>query len=241
MEAIASLGQSGWPVDLLLLTTVSRINKVENLSFSPVPPPGEIGRSREDREIFEKYQDFKRVIELFLILLDSEILEVQLSTDKSKSLELIIDKGLPPEYRALEAEFRTTLGLDPMQNRFHITSRATELKPDEISIRTRSLLATMLFLSKGVDVPSADVTEGHVFPTSTDRENAKELVVPMHVWTARTPPKAAFVAIQYKGNWFYIDDSDLQSKRMFTLLMFLFELQAPAGGGAAPLITLPTG
>ena len=50
-----------------------------------------------------------------------------------------------------------------------------------------------------------------------------------------------FVAIQYRGHWFYVDESDLQSKRMFTLLMFLFELQAPAGGGAAPLITLPTG
>jgi hypothetical protein len=31
MEAISSLGQSGWPVDLLLLTTVSRINDVADL------------------------------------------------------------------------------------------------------------------------------------------------------------------------------------------------------------------
>ena len=241
MEAISSLGQSGWPVDLLLLTTVSRINKVENLSFAPVPPPAEIDRKRQVRDNLKKYQDFKRVVQLFLIMFDAEIVEVQFHTEKSKLLELVISKKVPPEYQALEAEFRTKLGLDPMRNKFTITSRATELQSNEISIQTRSLLATMLFLSKGVDVPSADLTKGHVFPVSIDRANPQNPIVPMHVRTSRTLPEEAFVAIQYRGHWFYVDESDLQSKRMFTLLMFLFELQAPAGGGAAPLITLPTG
>ena len=39
IKAIFTLGQSGWPVDLLLATGLSRINKVENLSFASVPPP----------------------------------------------------------------------------------------------------------------------------------------------------------------------------------------------------------
>ena len=241
MEAISSLGQSGWPVDLLLLTTVSRINKVENLSFAPVAPPGEIDRKRQARDNLEKYQDFKRVVQLFLIMFDAEIVEVQLRTEDSKSLEIVMIKEVPPEYQALEAEFRAKLDLDSMRHRFNVTSRATELQSNEISIQTRSLLATMLFLSKGVDVPSADLTKGHVFPVSIDRANPQKPIVPMHVRTSRTPPEEAFVAIQYRGHWFYVDESDLQSKRMFTLLMFLFELQAPAGGGAAPLITLPTG
>ena len=241
MEAISSLGQSGWPVDLLLLTTVSRINKVENLSFAPVPPPGEIDRKRQVRDNLKKYQDFKRVVQLFLIMFDAKIVEVRHPTETSKSLELVIVKKVPSEYQALEAEFRAKLGLDPMRHRFTITSRATELQSNEISIQTRSLLATMLFLSKGVDVPSVDLTKGHVFPVSIDRSNPQKPLVPMHVRTSRTPPEEAFVAIQYRGHWFYVDESDLQSKRMFTLLMFLFELQAPAGGGAAPLITLPTG
>ena len=76
MEAISSLGQSGWPVDLLLLTTVSRINKVENLSFAPVPPPAEIDRKRQVRDNLKKYQVFKRVVQLFLIMFDAEIVEV---------------------------------------------------------------------------------------------------------------------------------------------------------------------
>ena len=241
VEAISSLGQSGWPVDLLLLTTISRINKVENLSFSPVPAPGEIERKRQIRENLENYQVFKRVVQIVLIMFDAEIAEVQHHTENSNDLEFVIAKNIPPQHQPLEVELRTKLGLDPTKNKFRITSRTTNLRSDEMSIQTRSLLATMLFLSKGVDVPNVDLTEGNVFPVSTESGNPQKSIVPLHVQTSQTPPEEAFVAAQHRGNWFYVDNSDLQSKRMFTLLMFLFELQAPAGGGAAPLLTLPTG
>jgi hypothetical protein len=241
VEAISSLGQSGWPVDLLLLTTISRINKVENLSFSPVPAPGEIERKQQIRDNLESYQVFKRVVQILLIMFDAGIAEVQSDSENSNNLELVIAKNIPPQHQPLEVELRTKLGLDPTRTKFRVTSRTTNLRPDEISIQTRSLLATMLFLSKGVDVPSVDLTEGHVYPVSTESANPQESIVPLHVRTSQTPPENAFVAAQHRGNWFYVDSSDRQSKRMFTLLMFLFELQAPAGGGAAPLITLPTG
>ncbi len=241
VEVISSLGQSGWPVDLLLLTTINRINKVENLSFSPVPAPGEIERKRQIRDNLESYQVFKRVVQILLIMFDAGIAEVQRDTENSNDLDLVIAKNIPPLHQPLEVELRTKLGLDPTKTTFRITSRTTNLRSDEISIQTRSLLATMLFLSKGVDVPSVDLTEGHVYPVSTESANPQESIVPLHVRTSQTPPEEAFVAVQYRGNWFYVDSSDKQSMRMFTLLMFLFELQAPAGGGAAPLITLPTG
>ncbi len=241
VEAISSLGQSGWPVDLLLLTTINRINKVENLSFSPVPAPGEIERKQQIRDNLESYQVFKRVVQILLIMFDAGIAEVQRDFENSKNLDLVIAKNIPPLHQSLEVELRTKLGLDPTKTTFRITSRTTNLRSDEISIQTRSLLATMLFLSKGVDVPSVDLTAGHVYPVSTESANPQESIVPLHVRTSQTPPEEAFVAVQYRGNWFYVDSSDKQSMRMFTLLMFLFELQAPAGGGAAPLITLPTG
>jgi hypothetical protein len=241
MGAISSLGQSGWPVDLLLLTGIHRINKAENLAFAPVPAPGEIDRKQQVRNNLAKYEEFKRVIQIFLIMFDAEIIEVQQRADNPSELDLVIGKKIPPEYQPLETEFRTILGLDPTQNRFRITARATGLQPDEISIQTRSLLATMLFLSKGVDVPKADLIEGRALSVSTELENPPAPLVPLHVKTSPTSPEQAFVAVQYRGDWFYVDDSDLRSQRTFTLLMFLFELQAPAGGGAAPLLTLPTG
>ena len=241
MGAISSLGQSGWPVDLLLLTGIHRINRVENLAFAPIPPPGEIDRKRQIQNNLEKYEEFKRVIRIILIMFDAEYAEVQIDPNNPKKLEFVIGKNIPPEYQPLETELRTKLKLDPSRNRFRITARATGLQPDEISIQTRSLLATMLFLSKGVDVPKVDLTEGRTLSVSTELANPEVSLVPLHVLTSRTPPEQAFVAIPYKGNWFYVDDSDVQSIRTFTLLMFLFELQAPAGGGNAPVLTLPTG
>ena len=241
IDAISSLGQTGWPVDLLLLTGIHRINKVENLSFSPVPAPGEIERKRQIRDNLASYEEFKRVIQIFLIMFDGEVVEMQHPADGSSEMEFVIAKEMPAKYQSLEIELRNILSLDPMRNRFRITARSTGLQPDEISIQTRSLLATMLFLSKGVDVPKVDLTEGRVPSVTTELENPPIPIVPFHVQTSRTPPERSFVAIQYKGEWFYVDDSDMRSKRTFALLMFLFELQAPAGGGVTPLLTLPTG
>ena len=42
-------------------------------------------------------------------------------------------------------------------------------------------------------------------------------------------PPDAFVSIRYRDHWYYIDNGDLESKRMFALLLALFELLAPGG------------
>jgi hypothetical protein len=123
----------------------------------------------------------------------------------------------------------------------HQGRQTSELRPDEISIQTRSLLAIIAFLSKGVDVPEAHLTGGRVYPTWSELQDWDEPVLPLHVRTSTAPPDAAYVAIQYREHWYFVDESDLDSKRAFMLLMFLFELLAPSGGGSAPLLTLPTG
>ena len=46
---------------------------------------------------------------------------------------------------------------------------------------------------------------------------------------------------RFKGQWFYIDNADIQSKRVFALLLYLFEAMAPAADQKGPLLTLPTG
>jgi hypothetical protein len=54
-------------------------------------------------------------------------------------------------------------------------------------------------------------------------------------------PEAAAVAVRYRGYWFYIADDDLDSKSTFDLIGHLFALQASAGDGASPLLTLGSG
>ena len=66
-------------------------------------------------------------------------------------------------------------------------------------------------------------------------------MLPLRVRSQSERPSNAFSAVQYQGYWFYVDQADLESKVVFQMLLALFELQAPAGGQVAPLLTLPAG
>ena len=52
--------------------------------------------------------------------------------------------------------------------------------------------------------------------------------------------KDAFVSIQYRDTYFWIDDRDLMSKKIFSFLMFVFTLVETGEKGTAPIVTVPT-
>jgi len=54
-------------------------------------------------------------------------------------------------------------------------------------------------------------------------------------------PQNAYVAVEYRGWWFYIADDDDSSKATFTLLSILYALQQATGEGKSPVLTLPIG
>jgi hypothetical protein len=45
-------------------------------------------------------------------------------------------------------------------------------------------------------------------------------------------PRTSAVAIKYRGHWFYIDESDQDSRATFDLPLELFNLEIRAGGRA---------
>ena len=52
-------------------------------------------------------------------------------------------------------------------------------------------------------------------------------------------PEDAFVAVDYRDHWFWIDDRELVSKRSFSLMMLLFTLADTGEKESLPLITIP--
>ena len=101
----------------------------------------------------------------------------------------------------------------------------------------------MSFLSRGVEVPIEHLDEGRVidyqFPKS--EEGSKTNQIPFRVLWSKQRPNKPFAAVRYQDYWFYIDNSDINSKRSLGLIIALFRLQAPSTGGVAPILTLPTG
>ena len=45
--------------------------------------------------------------------------------------------------------------------------------------------------------------------------------------------------MRYRGQWFWIDDRDQQSKRTLSFLMLLFSLTEGAPTQPAPVVTIP--
>ena len=53
-------------------------------------------------------------------------------------------------------------------------------------------------------------------------------------------PHEPFVAVEYRGTWYWIDDRDYASKRVFSTLMLLLNLVDKSAEGQL-VITIPTG
>jgi len=170
------------------------------------------------------------------------------------------EKGLylrirPPYVHSAEMEevariFRLTPGLSKYRIKSELAEEANQKLPnplgnDTFYMNLRSVLQIMTFLSKGVCVPDEHVISG-VAPVTPGPDGqpfdwtqitAGHFVV--HVQKHR--PRAAEVAVHYRGYWFYIAADDVNSRAALAILEVVFALQESDGRSAGPLLTLPIG
>jgi len=149
-----------------------------------------------------------------------------------------------PETAEDLAFVRETLGLDPETSLYRLVSHRAPSR-GEVSVVGRSLMSVLFFLSQAVEAPEEDVTGQRVTVTRDDDGQPLDWIQVtgdlLRIRYARARPENASIAIQYRSGWFYIDDSDLQSKSTFLLLSQLFSLQAGSSDGRSPLLTVSAG
>jgi hypothetical protein len=113
----------------------------------------------------------------------------------------------------------------------------------EVAILSRSMLEIIVDLASYIEVPNIHVEEKRVNPTSRENSgpegNSPSPLIRIH--SSEGKPADVFIAIPYRNYWYWIDDRDLPSKRMFSFLMFMFTLVEPSGKGGAPIVTIPAG
>ncbi len=184
---------------------------------------------------------FQRIIHLLLTLNDEGIIEFQEHKVEDRlEVTMVISRHPTPDQQGKVHEFRSLLKLDPRYDTFRVTTHLAHRKPDEITIQPRSLLAIMSFISKGVDTPLEHRKRGWSANEPILNKKGRR-IIPFHVRVAKERPQDAYLAVKYKGYWFYIDPRDRQSKRLFNYLLALFQLQAPTPDNSSPLVTLPAG
>lgn len=113
-----------------------------------------------------------------------------------------------------------------------------------LGIMTRSILSCMYYLSRGVEVPEEHVESGMirlpVCPGDPEEEQWREMFCDLiSVHWSKNRPSCAFVAVEYKGYWYYVDEIDRSSKKTFALLMQLYNLNAVVPNNRGPILTLP--
>jgi hypothetical protein len=158
--------------------------------------------------------------------------------DKVPHADLLINappKGpMPP--RALR--LIKLLGLDPAKRNFRIVFGFGAGARDQVKVYTRSLFEILDSLAGRIEVPDGDVAAGRTYPTGPAPTSTIPTLLVKH---QSLSPSGAFAAIEYRGTWFWVDDNDYASKRVFTGLMLLLNVVQKTGQASLPVITIPSG
>lgn len=219
---------SGWSIDRIMKVCVQRLGPLDNASRASGPTPS----SPPEHTAF-----FEATAQLRQLWLAGALEMGSFTDDRGESLVLRIaeDSVHSPASRRL-AEL---LGMPEPQQ----TLVFADGDPSGVTLVPRSLMAALFYLSQSVEVPQRDLDAGRVTVTvDADGEDFDWTTITgglMRIRNKRTQPSDAYVAVPYRGRWFYIDDSDLDSKSTFSLLSQLFELQSGNIKNAGPTLTIP--
>ncbi len=228
-ESVFFTIQSGWPADGVLFAALASINGLKNQesSIAGVTPPDPA---------------FMRVLALMRKIQLSGAVALRVKQEPQKeetSLLTFRSKDISPETLEDILELRRLLGLDPNASEFKLVFGASATNDKEVAVLTRSLMQQMVTMASQVDAPVEDVRQGRAAPGWEAIQSNTNAVRLITIHGSERKPTDAFVAINYRDHWFWIDDRDLKSKRVFAFMMLLFTLADTGEKGALPLITIP--
>jgi hypothetical protein len=228
--ALMNLIQAGNPVDLVLRLGVHVVNGLRNRYG------GDVRATRGDPEFYQILERLRRIQ-----LSGAVGMRVQ-RIDREEALVMSFRRGADPSVEADIIAARELLGLDPTASDFRVVYGAVAANNREIAILSRSILEILVDLSSFVSVPDQDVAEQRVSATAEPEMGPGGPIRPLiRVGSSPDRPSDAFVAVPYRNGWFWIDDRDIPSKRLFAFLMFIFTLVETGTKESPPIITIPAG
>lgn len=228
-ELLFTAIQNGLPADSVLLASFVSINGLRNQSVTLQ------GITLAD-------PDFHRVRVLMRDIQVSGAVRLYVKENQGKEPTRIIElrtKNIPPEIQADIAELRRLLHLNLETTEFELTSAPLPSSDTEIAVQTRSIIELMKNLAAQVEVPREDLSQHRTFPGFAAGYNVPGISPLIRIRSSKEKPNRAFIAVQYRDNWFWIDDDDLESKDVFAQLMELFTMIDTGPRQNQPVVTIP--
>jgi len=231
-RAVLFLIQSGWAVDTIFPLTVDSINGMRSQVLG-----GTLKRTGTE--------DYYRTIELLGRLQKSGATGMQImKNDASKDTPILLfyKEALSSEGKSDLKAVSELLGLKSDLESAIVKYGYLASGDDEIAMLTRSMLQLISFLAMYVDVPPEHIASGRTIETTaTDDHDVGDLHRILRIHSNQEKPESAFVSVRYRDYWYWIEDGDFQSKRIFTFVMILFSLTESGTNAGLPLVTIPAG
>lgn len=219
--------QSGYAADFILGLSVESLNGVRN-------------RSTAGGKMTEADPEFVRALQLLRELQAAGGFGMRVEDDPSKGSPGVMffrREEMPPEILDKAAEVRRLLKLSAEAQKFLLTYSPVRGTAGELAVNSRSMLQIMGAFASHIHVPEAHRQNGSALPGFDALGDGSADKVRVH--SGQDKPAGAFVAVRYRDHWFWIDDSDWQTKRALTAVMFFFTLADTGGNEKLPLITIP--
>ena len=213
--------QSGYSADVILRTCVSSINGLRN-------DGGDLGDA-----------DFFQVTRLFHLLQSAGALTLLLQVKPDREHIPVLTFGLenqPPEVLEAEREMKRLLRLSPGASEFRLVFGRQASEDTEIAVQSRSLIQILGALAIHVEVPPSHQALALAAPGTGDAPGGPGL---FRVNSSPGRPENAYAAVRYRDHWYWIDDRDLDSKRVLALTVLLFSLGDSKAEENLPVLMVP--
>jgi hypothetical protein len=226
-RAILFMIQSGWPADMIMNLAVSSVN-------------GWRGRSHGGGSTVEGDPEFYEFIRLLRELQKAGAIGMRIIVNEDDDETILIvfhGKNMAEEHQKALLRIRKLLGIDADAGELTVNYASLAQSPNEIAMLSRSMLQIMIELAASIDVPQEHIDKTYTIPTLSAGNQKRALGVKY----SREKPDKVFTSIFYQDHWFWIENSDFESKRTFSFIMLLFSLTETGGGEGLPLVTIPAG
>lgn len=225
---VMSMVEGGYPIDLVFRILVHSVNGIQN----------QFGGSARMRRADP---DFYPLLEKLRLNQSSGAVALRVKkAEGGDAMMMVFRKRVDREVEANAKEVRRMLGLRENGGEFRVVYGSTASDDQEIALLTRSIMEILSDISSTVEVPVEHVADQRVVPTmEPEGEGIKGPMI--RILCSTEKPKDSFAAVSYRDHWFWVDDRDYRSKKLFSFLMFVMTLTETGSKEGAPIMTISTG
>ena len=264
IDTLAYLAASDWPIKILMQLLVKEINGIVNEShgdsasfYKIADTLGDLQKKHKLLIAFTEHQkpvsapiekNLLKASDLisaakagYTFIPDTDGLHMRLSQSKPQPIMLLRTTSQESQ------DILKQLGImkadaEPIELRAGSKRHLDSSTYSNIHLRTRSVLGAIVYLTQGVTPPQSHIDRNLTFSTwpfpGPDNDKIDRV---FKVKASPSRPQAS-LAVQYRGHWFYIDETDLTSKSTFLVFSEIYRLALIGSDQSqAPLLTLPLG